>query len=213
MSLDTAIEALYEAFADIEMPRGIDGCPCCMTKDEYKTLTAKPLIELSAEELTTYASDALLTMGSEDDYQYFFPRIIELTIEDGPEWLASAEITANKLRMAGFRDWSEKKQTAINNLWLAVIQDIATSEYDPEHRGFVSSDIETWLCAATLIPIPVTPLIDFLDEWPDVIRIIYNNNFKALFQGRMDNPFLQEPNDGQAEIAAWLRDRVERTMN
>ena len=122
MSLTIAIEALYDAFADIEMPRGINGCPCCMTEDEYKTLTTKPLSELSAEELTTYASDALLTMGSEDDYQYFLPRIIELTIEDDAEWITSLEITAKKLQMAGFQQWDEKKQTAITNLWLAVVQ-------------------------------------------------------------------------------------------
>ena len=212
MSLSNAIEDLYEAFADIEMPRGIDGCPCCMAEDEYKTLTAKPLSELSAEELNEYASGALLTMGSEDDYPYFLPRIIELTIEEGPEWLASAEITAQKLQMAGFQQWGEQKQTAINNTWLAVIRELAASENDPELLGFISSDIDTWLCAATLIPIPVTPLTDFLDEWPDVIRAIYNINFKTLFQGRMANPFLEEPSDGQAEIAAWLRDRVEKTM-
>lgn len=211
MSLTIAIEALYDAFADIEMPRGINGCPCCMTEDEYKTLTTKPLSELSAEELTTYASDALLTMGSEDDYQYFLPRIIELTIEDDAEWITSLEITAKKLQMAGFQQWDEKKQTAITNLWLAVVQDLATSENDPELLGFISSDIDTWLCAATLIPIPVTPLTDLLDERSDVIRIIYNDNFKTLFQGRMDNPFLEEPSDGQAEIAAWLQNRVERT--
>src|SRR5438445_9489190 len=119
-----------------------------------------PLRELNAAERNEYASDVMLTMGSAVDYQYFLPRILELTIEEDPEWLAGAEIAAEKIRMAGFQEWNNTKQAAISNLWLAVIKDIATSESDPELLGFRSTDIDSWLCAATLIPIPVSPLTE-----------------------------------------------------
>jgi hypothetical protein len=212
MSLNAAIEAVYDAFSDVEKPSVVDGCPCCMTADEYKTLTAKPLRGLSSAELTQYASDVMLTMGSEDDYQYFLPRILELTIEDDPEWITSVEITANKLQMAGFRRWNAKKQASINDLWLAVIRDIATTESDPELLGLRAFDIDTWIGAATLIPIPVSPFTDFLEAFPDIVRILYKHNFKTVFQGRLDNAFLEEPSDGQTEIANWLRRSVEETM-
>jgi hypothetical protein len=42
MSLTAAIEAVYEAFSDAEKPSVVEGCPCCMTADEYVALTAKP---------------------------------------------------------------------------------------------------------------------------------------------------------------------------
>jgi len=211
MSFNAAIEGVYDAFSEVEKPQGVDGCPCCMTPDEYETLTAKPLRELSSVELNEYAGDALLTMGSEDDYQYFLPRILELSTQDDFEW-TSIEITANKMQMAGFRQWNEKKQAAINNLWLTVIRGLATSESDPELIGFVSSDIYSWLCAATLIPIPVSPLTDVLEGFPDVVRTLYNDNFTTLFQGRLKNAFLDEPSKGQTEIATWLRNSVEKTM-
>ncbi len=213
MSLKAAIEAIYDAFSDVAKPSKVDGCPCCMTADEYETLTAKPLRELSSGELDEYASDVMLTMGSEDDYQYFLPRILELTIEDDPDWISSAEITANKLQMAGFKRWNEKKQASINDLWLAVIRNIATAESDPELLSFRASEIDTWLGAATLIPIPVSPFTEFLEPFPDIVRTLYNHNFKTLFQGRLDNAFLEEPNDGQTEIANWLRRSVEKTMS
>jgi hypothetical protein len=212
MSLASAIEDVYDAFSDVEKPSIVDGCPCCMTADEYETLTAEPLRELTVDELSKYADSVLLTMGSEDDYPYFLPRILELSVGEGPDWITSIEITANKLQMAGFGLWSEKRETAVKNLWLAFIREKASSDNHPDLLGFLSSDIDSWLAAATLIPIPTSPLLAALETAPEVVREIYNVNFQTLFQGRLDNAFLKEPSDGQAEIAHWLRDRIQASM-
>lgn len=209
MSLNDAIEAVYEAFSDVEKPEFVDGCPCCMTTDEYDALTAKPLRELSSEELNEYSGSALFTMGSEADYQYFVPRILELTKADGAEWLNVVEITGNKLRMAGFDKWSEGKRSAIENLWLEVVRNYLESVTDSETAGWVSFEIDSWLAAATLIPISVVPILTEIETSPDVVRELYNMHFATIFQGKLDNPFLEEPSDGQAEVAAWLRDRYE----
>lgn len=197
MSLEAAIEAVYAAFSDAIKPSLVEGCPCCMTADEYEAITAKPLRELSDAELDEYASDAMLTMGTEDDYTYFLPRILELTIEEGDNWLTAIEITCNKMQMVGFERWNEERQSAIQNLWLSYIREMASSE----DQYF---DIDSWLCAATLIPIPVAPLLQALETAPDVIREMRNINFMTMHQGRLDNPFLEEPSDGQSEIAQWL---------
>ncbi|MFL6373167.1 MAG: hypothetical protein ACJ73D_00735, partial [Pyrinomonadaceae bacterium] len=171
MDLDDAMEGVYAAFADVPKPPGVGGCPCCMTDGEYAVLTAKPLCELSAEELEKYAGAVFLTMGSEDDYAYFLPRILELSIEDSPNWGSCIEITGKKLRMAGFDRWSDEKRASITALWLSVIHDMATSTRDaPDLIGFRASDIEGWLAAATLVPIPVSPLTNVLDGFPEIIR-------------------------------------------
>ena len=212
MNLKTAVEEVYDAFSDVEKPASVDGCPCCMTADQYEKLTSKPLRELTYVELDEYASDVLLTMGSKDDYKYFLPRILELSIEEGRDWVTSIEITGNKMKMAGFEEWDKQKQAAIENLWLAVTLEIAASESDPELIGFVSSDIDSWLGAATLIPISVSRLLEALEGFPDVVQTLYNYNFKTLFQGRLDNAFLDEPSKGQSEITNWLRHQVETSM-
>ncbi len=212
MTLEVAIAEVNTAFFNVEKPSIVDGCPCCMTAEEYETLTSKPLRELTAGALSEYAGSVMLTMGSENDYLYFLPRILELSVEEGPDWFTSIEITGNKLQMAGFGRWSDERQTAIKNLWLAFVRDRSSSNNDPELVGFLSWDIGSWLAAATLIPIPASPLLQVLETSPDVIREIYNHNFTTLFQGRLDNAFLEEPNAGQAEIAFWLRDRVQVSM-
>ena len=197
MSLKAAIEAVYVAFSDAIKPLLVEGCPCCMTADEYEALTAKTLRELPSSELDEYANDALLTMGTEDDYAYFLPRILELTVEEGDFGMTSIEITAGKIRMAGFEHWSKDRQSAIRNLWLSYIREMANSEDE-------YYNVDSWLCAATLIPIPVAPLLDALETAPDVIREMRTVNFMTIYQGRLKNAFLQEPSDGQAEIAQWL---------
>ncbi len=197
MSLEAAIEAVYLAFSDAIKPLLVEGCPCCMTADEYEALTAKPLRELSEDELEEYAGDALLTMGTEEDYAYFLPRILELTTEKGTYGLTAIEITAEKIRMAGFEHWSEERQSAIKSLWLSYIGEMASSG-DPHF------DIDSWLAAATLIPIPVAPFLEALETAPDVIREMRNSNFMTMYQGRLKNAFLQEQSKGQAEIAKWL---------
>jgi hypothetical protein len=208
MSLAAAIEEVYSAFADVEKPSFVDGCQCCMTTDEYEALTAKPLRELTSAELSHYAGAVMLTMGSVDEYPYFLPRILELEIQEGPDWLNSIEITSEKLRMAGFARWSEERQTAVKKLWLSFIRARSSPEEDPELIGFRSSAINSWLAAATLVPIPVRPLLTALEAVPEIIREIYNCNFTTLFQGRLANAFLNEPSEAQAEIAHWLRNRV-----
>ena len=65
-------------------------------------------------------------------------------------------------------------------------------------------ELDSWLCAATLVPISVAPLLYALEVAPDVIREMRNINFMTMHQGRLDNPFLEEPSDGQSEIAQWL---------
>jgi hypothetical protein len=64
MNVKAAIEGVYAAFSDAQRPASVDGCPCCMSAEQYETLTAKPLRDLTSADLDEYASDALLTMGS-----------------------------------------------------------------------------------------------------------------------------------------------------
>ncbi len=203
MKREAAIEAVYAAFSDADRPALVDGCPCCMTADQYETLTAKPLRGLTSVDLTDYACAVMLTMGSEDDFQYFLPRILELTIEDDADWLTSIEGIAEKMQMAGAGRWSENRRTAIEDLWLANIREMAGSKSN-------SFEINSWLCAATLIPIPVSPLLDILETTPDIIPRLYNTNFETLGQGRLKNSFLKESSDGQGEIVRWLRASLTR---
>lgn len=198
MEINSAIEAVYEAFADVEKPDRVEGCPCCMTAEQYEILTAKPLRELTADELTHYASGVMLTMGSEIEYPYFLPRILELTVEDDTRWICDIETTAKKLNMSGMHQWDSAKNTAIKNLWLAEIEGLASSEV-------FYFDINSWLAAAIRIPIDVRPFLDTLEKHPPAVKELYDINAETLPQGRLNNPFLDNASKEQTEVVEWLK--------
>jgi len=203
MYLAAAIDAVYEAFSDVEKPRSVPGCSSFMSVEECDVLTGTSLRELLSYQLSPYAMVAMVQMGSEADYPYFLPRILELTIADDDYWLAAIEVTAKKMRMAGSHEWSEKRRTAIAGLWRAVVRELATSRF-AERPGLTARDISSWLAAATVIPIPVSPLTASLEDFPDIVQTLCHLNARTISQGRLDNDFLPEPSQGQTEIANWL---------
>ena len=108
--LEESIEQLYTAFADIPRPRHIDGCPCCITECEIETLLTRDLREIAPEELSTYASCALLTVGSVDDYLYYLPRILHLHAMD-EFWWPDPEVTGSRIHDAEPHSWSAVHST------------------------------------------------------------------------------------------------------
>src|SRR5215208_384408 len=98
--LDAVLDELYAAFAG-PAPREVVGCPCCTDPAELRVLVAVPLRELSALQLESYASAALLTVGEPKDLRYFWPRILELAARGEPP--TDLEIIFAKPREAQWR--------------------------------------------------------------------------------------------------------------
>ncbi len=97
-ALQEAITRLYEAFSHESKPSVIDWCSCeaCAPRDNVSVLISKPLRSLTPDELTHYASSAFLTAGSEADFKYYLPRILEiLVIADN--WWPSPEVVGRAI--------------------------------------------------------------------------------------------------------------------
>jgi hypothetical protein len=56
--LQVAIDALYVAF-QTPKPLSIEGCSCCLNKDDAGMLLTRKLREITPEELAPYASSVL----------------------------------------------------------------------------------------------------------------------------------------------------------
>lgn len=101
----------------------MQGCPCCADHAELRRLSVTPLPELSRAELEKYSWDAIWTVGSEDDYRHFTPRLLELMVREDA---FQPEVVAKKLILAGWRNWSQLEQSAIeaflNAYWDATLQ-------------------------------------------------------------------------------------------
>jgi hypothetical protein len=75
-ALRQSIEGLYKAFASYPLAEVIEGCPCCTTESQQTQIHAKPLRELSIDNLDDFARKALTTWGSADDLKHFLPRLL-----------------------------------------------------------------------------------------------------------------------------------------
>jgi hypothetical protein len=95
-NVKTAIEGVYAIFSTVPKPGWIEGCPCCVERIPTGILVSKPLSSLTPDELTVYASKALLTVGSVNDFLYFLPRILEICIQE-PGWWPDIEVVAGRL--------------------------------------------------------------------------------------------------------------------
>jgi hypothetical protein len=150
-----AVEAVYRAFA-LPTPAVIEGCPCCISTRGVDVLLTTPLRELTGQELWRYVSGAFLTVGSELDFRYLLPRILDISVSD-PENAKDPEIVLGKLGLANWRSWSAVEQGVIEdfvNAWFewALARDLAEAD-----DGWIGSEAESVLCGAARAGLSLAP--------------------------------------------------------
>lgn len=158
--LSERIEALYVAFAQVQMPERVEGCTnCCTSEAELAGLLAVPLRELAPEALDAYACNACDTVGSEPDFRYFLPRIFELAAAEA--WgFPDGAWAIRRLRLTGWQCWDAAEQAAVRAflmVWwreaLERAQGFGYDEFDDVLATLLAIDnepgpyLEAWLTA------------------------------------------------------------------
>ncbi|MGB7207477.1 MAG: hypothetical protein WBD27_02340 [Pyrinomonadaceae bacterium] len=195
-SLTSAIDDLYKAFAEVPRPEMIQACPCCMTADEVDALLAKPLRDLTADELSSYASSALLTVGDVPDYLYFLPRILEISIFDD-SWWPCIEVSGKKLEMADAASWPPERRTALSDFFYAAVDRLLGSK--------IYGRIDEWVCAIAAIEMDPHPFLARIEADPDAVLEYFKANAKCLPAGKLCNPFWENPAPEYDEIVTWFK--------
>lgn len=193
--ISKSIENLYSAFSDLPKPEGVGGCPCCITEQELDTLMAIPLRKLSADQIGTYASSALLTVGDVGDYRYFLPRIIEISLYE-EFWWPDIEVTAQAIRSAGFHEWPNHHRTALNDAFLAAIQ-----HFVDEGEYF---RLDSWMCAIGRIEIDVDPFLNIIEKSDSAIFGYWEENADTLDDHQLSNAFAQPVTRQHDAIVDWF---------
>lgn len=197
-TLSLAIEHLYDAF-DRPAPATVEGCDHCMTPAERDALLAKPLRELTAPDLESYAFSAVLTVGSGDDLRYFWPRLVELALEG--ELLTDVEIIFAQPAHAQWRaHWTTVEQQAVDDLADAIVEWM--SEEDLEQ-----GTVDEWICALGRLGGDVTryldPLLASTTAAATNLRGFYEWNARSLRRGELSNAFWKDE-PGAAHLVAWF---------
>lgn len=207
--LRAAIENLYAVFASYPLRDDTNPCPCCHSPEDEKRLHRASLRNLSTEHLQQYATDALLVWGSEPDFKHFLPRIFELEVGNGWEFV-DPEVVFSKLRHGQWRYWPETEQHAIEKffdaLWACILDSQPHDDYGWE--------IEGWLCG---IAQAMSNLSPYLEAWAGAKTENANLNLASFiaetdFADPNSRPtaYWEERAELFAQIGAWVRGEVVR---
>jgi hypothetical protein len=213
VELRTAIENLYATFASYPLRNDTNACTCCHSPEDEKGLHKTSLRELKANDLELYATDALFVWGNVDDFRHFLPRIFELAVKYGQEFVDQS-IVFNKLYHGEWRCWPEAEQSGVEHffraLWACFL--------NQEPHDYLGDEIEDWLCG---IAQAVSDLSPYLVAWLaletenarlNLARFIAETDF--LNPSYHATAFWGERAELFGEVTAWVRgDAVRARMS
>lgn len=191
-------EDLYGAFNRHPKPETFEGCPCCIEKKEIDLLLSKNLHSLSADELSNYASSVFLTVGSKKDYFYFFPRILELSLEDKLDW-PSPEVVFRSIVDSGWNSWKSAEKEIVLKLFKSKFTELVKTTSE-------GSDIDEWLCAISHIQKDLGEYLLIFEE--NASNETYNDfiewNMDCFTKGKLDKGFGEDCPEQKKQVVDWL---------
>jgi len=157
VELRAAIENLYTTFRAYALRDDTNACACCHIPEDEKRLHRKSLRKMGSNDLRPYATDALFVWGDVIDLKHFLPRIFELAVAHGAEFV-DPQVVLNKLHRADWRNWPAPEQWAVDRfldvLWSCVLEN--------QPHEFYGEEIEDWLCGIAQAVGQVSP---YLQTW------------------------------------------------
>ncbi|MDH5180112.1 MAG: hypothetical protein OEZ39_11475 [Gammaproteobacteria bacterium] len=200
---------LYRVFAKYKRPESFDYCPCCMTEDEKLLLLSRPLQQLDAAELGSYAADVLYTVGGEADFKYFLPRMLELSVTDAG-WWPRPEILGKKLVTAGWHHWPNEDRTAILDL-LEKTYLAALTQALP-----VGDEIDSRLCVLAHCVTDISGYLDVMlqDEMGDALFAYVDHHLTFYQKHVLNNEFWQDTgSENRQRVCDWLyHDKIRQLL-
>lgn len=201
----SAIERGYEAFAREPRPTHWRAAPGRDGDALLQMLTAVPLHELSDDAIDPYASWAITTVGSAQDYRYFLPRILELAVAGTGSVGADPPVIVSRLKMSQWENWPAAQRDAVLNLFEAAF----LGSLEGEGHGWM--EIENWLCGLASLDRPLEP---FLRAWAEAssaeaglqLSRFVQGDAKRLARGdSIASGFWDEVDIGiRQRVSAWL---------
>jgi len=200
---DAAIEEIYDVFGRFRLAAHVEGCPHCVSDHDHARIHAAPLRSLTAHDLHRYAWKAMTTWGDINDFKHFLPRLLELAVGNGSDWV-DVELLLGKLGRAGFVHWPAAERRPVETfLWstwnVGLAQDAS------------AFDVDAWLCGVAGTGVDATPYIEAFrnNDAPTAIGHIaafLDHNPELLTRGKLSNAWWNESvADASArELRNWL---------
>ena len=201
-NLRTTIAELYRAFNEVPRPRTIPACPCCVTQDEINILLSKALPEICSQELDNYASSVFLTAGSDEDFHYFLPRILDLLSARFGS-LTEREVVGRAIATFGWTKFGAREKEAL----IAYLDAVLTEAMEaPTPDGDL---IDEWLCCVSHFLPHWDKYLERVRQRPRALVALFESHCPALANGRLGNGFWDD-SPRKEEFHTWITRLVEK---
>jgi hypothetical protein len=193
-----AIEALYQAFSDQPKPLDIEGCIHCVSRELIEGMLSTPLRQITSAQIGEYASSVLNTVGSDADYLYYLPRILELSATD-IYWPTAIETNGKHIKQSTLEQWPvARKQALIAYFHAALDQLLAQSAYedqedldeitlpfDIEEWSAPSFKLDAWICCIASTGLDIRPFLTQVQQYPAHCMCLYDVNSREIKAGKL----------------------------
>lgn len=193
-----AVDAVYRLFAAAP-PAKIKGCPCCIGTRNTDVLLTTPLRDIAGQDLWPYVSGVYYTIGSDEDFRYLLPRILDISVND-PNNANDPEITLNKLGLAGWDSWAADEKRAISEFLDAWFEQALLKDISEVENGPVGQYAESVLCGAVRAGYPV---MDWLVRLTQPLARPVLLDLQQRFPDKL-SPFWEEAPEGRKELSLIL---------
>ena len=134
------IPQLYAAFADEPHPGRVNGCTnCCISQEELDFLSITVREAVPADMLKFYAYNVPDTVGTEKDFRYFLPRILEASVKGEFTYPDLPWLIRRLTYVPWHTAWTAEQQSSVREFlrvwWLGLIQAEA-----PDSLGGIQQD-------------------------------------------------------------------------
>jgi len=199
-NLKTSIEQLYKTFEKFQINSKIEGCPCCVSKEDRFKLHSKELKELTDEDLSYYTFKAITTFGNPGDFKHFLPRIFEL--------MATYEISVDtfvilgKLEKANWQIWSELEKESVRKFLLAWWSEL---NQEKQHYSFSEEFMEIYKIVDDLPLLLSNWIITSDSESVQNLSLLIVEDIKSILRGNKDYEALKQSD--REYFISWLQDQ------
>jgi len=206
-ALQGAIESLYVAFGQYQMPTTSTYCKHCVTDAEDKRLRSTPLKQLTQEDVARYSFKAISTWGTVEQFKHMLPRLFEIVATE--RYRYNPEVLFQKPRLGGLPTWPEPEQRALLNFCVALWQE-ALSHHPLIERLPSFASIDDCLCSIGQILDDLKPLLNSWNENTSSTATLHLVDFAienacALREGRgLSNAFWDTRRVQMQQVAEWF---------
>ncbi len=207
--LRDSIENLYEVFGAYPLRAHTEACSCCHSPSDEKRVHAKPLRLLTADDLRPYATDALLVWGGADDFKHFLPRVFELLVAHGDEFV-DPEVALGKLYYAEWGTWPDVERKSVKRFssaaWSALLDSEPCEPYGQE--------MDDWVCGLAQFEPELSP---YLKSWLEAETETAGLNLAAFIYTNIPiltpDGYWRDRVESFNEVAMWVRsEAVKKVM-